>query len=146
MIRNVLLDGTQSFYCDIYREADVRLRRAQGENDFIGSSPRFIMEAAGVTLISALAYALSRRPGGMAAAVPVLGGLALGAQRLIPAMQLFYAAWTSISGNRAALSDVLALLDQPTPPSRPREPLAFPFAAHLSSPRIPMTAQVIRLP
>ena len=125
-IRNVLLDGTQRFYCDLYREADLRLRRAQGENDFIGASPRFVMEGAGMALIATLAYGLSRSPGGMAAAVPLLGGLALGAQRLIPAMQLFYAAWASISGNRASLCDVLALLDQPAPaePAR-RAPLAL---------------------
>ena len=34
-IRDVLLDGTQPLYCDIYRKADVPLRRAQGRNVFL---------------------------------------------------------------------------------------------------------------
>lgn len=38
-IRDVLLDGTQSFYCDIYRRADYPLRLAMGNNVFIAGSP-----------------------------------------------------------------------------------------------------------
>lgn len=112
-IRDVLLDGTQPVYCDIYRQADHPLRRAQGNNVFIGGSPRFAMEALGMALIAALAYALSRQVGGIATAVPVLGALALGAQRLLPALQQIYGAWASIAGSHASLTDIIALLDQP---------------------------------
>jgi ABC-type multidrug transport system fused ATPase/permease subunit len=114
-IRDVLLDGTQPVYCDIYRQADHPLRRAQGNNVFISASPRPAMEALGMVLIAALAYALSLRIGGIAAALPVLGALALGAQRLLPALQQIYGAWVSIAGNRASLADTIALLDQPLP-------------------------------
>ena len=114
-IRDVLLDGTQEVYSDIYRQADYPLRRAQGNNAFIGVSPRYIMEALGMVLIAALAYALSRQVGGIATALPVLGALALGAQRLIPAMQQIYANWAAIVGSHASLADTLELLDQPLP-------------------------------
>ncbi len=114
-IRDVLLDGTQPVYCDIYRQADHPLRRAQGNNVFIGGSPRFAMEALGMVLIAALAYALSRQVGGIATALPVLGALALGAQRLLPALQQIYGAWASIAGSHASLADAIALLDQPLP-------------------------------
>jgi ATP-binding cassette subfamily B protein len=114
-IRDVLLDGTQPVYCEIYRDADHPLRRAQGNNSFIGASPRYIMEALGMVLIAALAYELSRQAGGIATALPVLGALALGAQRLLPALQQSYFAWVSIAGNHAALADTVALLEQPLP-------------------------------
>ncbi|MDP1949178.1 MAG: ABC transporter ATP-binding protein [Nitrospirota bacterium] len=114
-IRDVLLDGTQPIYCDIYSRADYSLRRAQGNNSFIAGSPRFAMEALGISLIVALAYGLSRQVGGITAALPVLGALALGAQRLLPALQMGYGAWASIAGNQAALADTLELLDQPLP-------------------------------
>ncbi len=112
-IRDVLLDGTQPVYCDIYRKADHPLRRAQGNNTFIGQSPRYVMEALGMVLIAALAYALSRQAGGIATALPVLGALAIGAQRLLPALQQSYSAWASIAGNHASLADTIELLDQP---------------------------------
>jgi ATP-binding cassette, subfamily B, bacterial PglK len=126
-IRDVLLDGTQPVYCDVYRRADIPLRRAQGANVFMAQSPRFAMEALGMTLIASLAYGLSRQPGGIATALPVLGALALGAQRLLPALQQGYAAWASIAGNQSALRDTIELLDQPVPDEllRDVEPLEF---------------------
>jgi ABC-type multidrug transport system fused ATPase/permease subunit len=114
-IRDVLLDGTQSSYCDIYCQADNPLRRAQGNNTFIGSSPRYVMEALGMVLIASLAYALNGQVGGIATALPVLGALALGAQRLLPVLQQAYSAWASIASNHASLADVIELLDQPLP-------------------------------
>jgi ABC-type multidrug transport system fused ATPase/permease subunit len=119
-IRDVLLDGTQPIYCDIYRQADHPLRRAEGNNIFIGQSPRYVMEALGMALIAVLAFALSRQAGGIAAALPVLGALALGAQRLLPALQQSYSAWASIVGNQASLADTIALLSQPLPAEQSR--------------------------
>ena len=114
-IRDVLLDGTQPVYCDVYRQADLPLRRAQGNNAFITANPRYVMEALGLVVIAALAYGLSRDAGGVATALPVLGTLALGAQRLLPALQQAYSAWAAITGSHASLADTIDLLDQPLP-------------------------------
>lgn len=114
-IRDVLLDGTQPLYCDIYRQADQPYRHATGSNIFIATSPRYVIEALGMVLIAVLAYGLSHRPGGIAAGLPVLGALALGAQRLLPALQQSYGAWAGIVGNQASLVDTIELLNQPLP-------------------------------
>lgn len=114
-IRDVLIDGSQSAYCQIYRNADQPLRRAQGNNLFISQSPRYGMEALGMLLIAALAYTLAQQADGIGKAIPVLGALALGAQRMLPVLQQAYAAWTSIQGGQVSLLDTLELLDQPLP-------------------------------
>ena len=114
-IRDVLLDGTQPVYCDIYHKADHPLRRAQGNNGVIGQTPRYLMEALGIVLIATLAYTLSRQVEGIAIALPLLGALAVGAQRLIPIMQQIYIAWATIAGHHASLADAIELLDQPLP-------------------------------
>lgn len=114
-IRDVLIDGSQSTYCQIYRSADLPLRRAQGNSIFIGTCPRYGMEAMGLLLIAALAYTLAQQPDGIAKAIPVLGALALGAQRLLPVLQQAYASWSGIQSGQASLQDTLALLDQPLP-------------------------------
>lgn len=127
-IRDVLIDGTQETYCKIYRNADLLLRRAQGNSLIIQLSPRFGIEALGTLLIAALAYKLTQRPGGIASAVPILGALALGAQRLLPILQQAYASWSAIRGGHASLQDTLRLLDQPLPDyadRHPPEPLPF---------------------
>ena len=114
-IRDVLIDGSQGAYCQIYRNADHPLRKAQGNNTFIGASPRFGIEALGMMLIALLAYALAQQPDGIGKAIPVLGALALGAQRLLPVLQGAYSSWSGIQGGQVSLRDTLDLLDQPLP-------------------------------
>ena len=112
-IRDVLLDGAQKVYSNVYRKAIIEFQRASGENTFINQAPRYAMEAFGMALIAAFVLTLSSRPGGVAAALPILGMLALGAQRLLPLMQQLYGNWSVVAGSKAALVNVLALLDQP---------------------------------
>ena len=112
-IRDVLLGGSQQVYCDSYRKADHALRSAQGNNVFMSGSPRYVMEAVGIVLITILAYSLSKKVGGVASALPILGALALGAQRLLPALQNIFSSWASIVGSKRALADIVDLLDQP---------------------------------
>jgi len=114
-IRDVLIDGSQATYCQIYRRADQPLRRAQASTSFIAGSPRFGMEAIGMLILAAVTYVLAQQPEGIVKAIPVLGVLALGAQRLLPVLQQAYQAWSNIQGARASVHDALELLDQPLP-------------------------------
>jgi len=114
-IRDVLIDGTQEIYCQIYRKADLPLRRAQGNSLFISASPRYGIEALGMLLIAGLAYSMAQQVDGVAKAIPILGALALGAQRLLPVLQQAYASWTQINSGQSSLKDALDLLDQPLP-------------------------------
>jgi ATP-binding cassette subfamily B protein len=114
-IRDVLIDGSQAAYCQAYRNADNPLRRAQGSNMFINLSPRYGMEALGMILIASLAYTLTQQSDGLTRVIPILGALALGAQRLLPVLQMAYSAWAGIQGGQASLQDTLELLDQPLP-------------------------------
>jgi len=114
-IRDVLLDGTQTIYCAAYKNSVLRLQKAIGENQYITLGPRYAMEALGMVLIATFAYTLSYQPGGIGAALPVLGALALGAQRLMPLLQQLYGNWSVVVGSQAELMDVLKLLDQPLP-------------------------------
>lgn len=114
-IRDVLIDGSQEVYCQIYRNADQPLRHAQGDSSFVNYSPRYGMEALGMLLIASIAYTLAQQVDGIAKAIPVLGALALGAQRLLPVLQQAYSSWSSIRGGQVSLQDALVLLDQPLP-------------------------------
>ena len=126
-IRDVLLDGTQSKYCEVYSRADLSLRRAQGSNMFISASPRYAMEALGMILIAVMAYSLAKQVDGISKAIPILGALALGAQRLLPVLQQVYSSLTVIKGNQISLQDTLQLLEQPLP-DYINEPISQPLA------------------
>jgi ABC-type multidrug transport system fused ATPase/permease subunit len=115
-IRDVLIDGSQHVYCELFRRANTPLREAQANNQVVSQSPRFIMESLGIVLIAGLAYYLFiSQPDGASKAIPILGVLALGAQKMLPIMQQSYQAWSSIQGSYASLEDTLLLLNQPLP-------------------------------
>lgn len=114
-IRDILLDGSQSIYCQIYRNADQPLRLAQASNAFIGYGPRYGIEALGMILIASLTYFLSLKDKDLSNAIPILGSLALGAQRLLPLLQQIYGSYTGLKGGQESLKETLELLNQPMP-------------------------------
>jgi len=136
-IRDVLIDGAQETYCKLFRNADLPLRRAKANIQIIAGSPRFGIEALGMMLIAALAYSLAGNESGFASAVPVLGALALGAQRLLPALQQSYANWALVRGGQASLRDALDLLDQPMPEHADEPPpMPVPFQHDIAMNRL----------
>jgi ATP-binding cassette, subfamily B, bacterial PglK len=132
-IRDILIDQSQPVFEESFRRLDHQLRRAQMLNVFVAQAPRFIVEAAGIILIALLAAYMSSRSGGVLAALPVIGTLAFGAQRLLPLLQLVYLGWSHFVGSAGLLLDVVALLRAPVVPGRPRragEP-PLPFAREI---------------
>jgi ABC-type multidrug transport system fused ATPase/permease subunit len=126
-IRDVLLDHTQTIFTRRFSEIDLSLRQVQASNNIIGPSPRFAVESVGMVLIALLAYNMSNANGGLIAAIPVIGALTLGAQRLMPLIQQIYGNWVQVSGNRQILHDVVDLLKQPIPKEAHAEAGRLPF-------------------
>ena len=124
-IREIILDGAQGRVVDDFRAADGQLARARADFAFIAVVPRFLIEALGIVVIALVALLLSRRDGGLIAALPVLGAMALGAQRLLPLMQQLYDGWTNVLGNAAVVDDVVRRLSLPVTAARRAAPLPF---------------------
>ena len=127
-IRDVILDGSQATYSRVYGQADRRLRRHRGQGEVIALAPRYVMEGVGLALIALASLQLTASRTGVLGALPLLGALALGAQRLLPTLQLIYANWTGLRLHQPALHSVLAYLDQPIPDPHPEptQPLPAP--------------------
>ena len=130
-IRDVLIEGAQEVYCDEYHSSDLKMRHAQASLLFVSQFPRYLIEALGMVLIALISYSLTLREGGIVGAVPVLGALALGAQRLLPVLQQAYAAWSSIQGGRSQLRDTVELLEQPLPDIGTANVAPLPFRREL---------------
>ncbi|MDC0990296.1 ABC transporter ATP-binding protein [Gammaproteobacteria bacterium] len=114
-IRDVLLDSTQNVYISTYSKSVDKLRLGNSENAFISQFPRYAMESLGLVLIGIFVLVLNNSGSGITGALPLLGILALGAQRLLPIIQQIYGNWSVLIGSHNALIDVLELLEQPLP-------------------------------
>tara|TARA_B100001093_G_scaffold496146_1_gene541426 strand:+ start:350 stop:2131 length:1782 start_codon:yes stop_codon:yes gene_type:complete len=111
-IRDVLINGSQKTYLNEFSKADVLLRRSQANIHIIGGIPRFGIESLAIMMVVILAYFLSTSDSGFITAIPSLGALALGAQRILPLFQLVYLSWSSFRGGLDSLKDVIELIDQ----------------------------------
>ena len=125
-IRDVIIDNSQEFYCELYRKADLPYRRAAGTNVIIGMSPRYILEAIGMSLIAIVAYLMTRQED-MTSAVPILGAFALSAQKLLPAVQRLYGSYSSIKGSIVSFDDVIKLMQQPCQKQQYKQKSTLPF-------------------
>ena len=114
-IRDVLIDGSQATYIKIFRSADLPIRHAQANTTILSVSPRYGIEALGMVLIAWLAYILGDGEGDLIGPLPILGAIAIGAQRMLPMLQLAYSSWSSFRGAQVVLQDAIALLEQPLP-------------------------------
>ena len=114
-IRDVLIDGTQETYGKIFNKAQSQFNESAANNQIVGNSPRLIVEFLGIIFICIIAYQLVLKGDGFIAAIPTLAALALGAQRLLPALQTFYYNWTSLRGGQESVEDGLQFLEQPFP-------------------------------
>jgi ATP-binding cassette subfamily B protein len=121
-IRDIILDRSEPLFEARFQELDSRYRRAQAATQFVAGAPRFVVEAAGLVAIALVTLTMSLEPGGVVKAIPVLGALALGAQRLLPLLQQAYHGWSVASGNYRAFRDVIDMMEMPIPPPQPEAP------------------------
>ncbi|MEA3048548.1 MAG: hypothetical protein QOG84_384 [Sphingomonadales bacterium] len=136
-IRDIMLDRSQPIFEAKFREIDGRFRRALASNVFISSAPRFLVESAGIVALALIAVAMSVEPGGLVRAIPVLGALAFGAQRLLPLIQQAYNGWSLGLGNQQALEDVAGLLSSaPSEGDQATEPQPLPFRRKMEFERV----------
>ncbi|HEX8239018.1 MAG TPA: ABC transporter ATP-binding protein [Allosphingosinicella sp.] len=134
-IRDIILDRSEPLFEAKFRDLDSRYRRSQAANQFVAGFPRYIVEAAGLVAIALVTLAMSLEPGGVVKAIPVLGALALGAQRLLPLLQQAYYGWSLASGNVHAFRDVIEMMEAPIPEPQPEAP-PLPFERELAFERV----------
>lgn len=125
-IRDIILEQSHDLFQDRLRHVDNRYRQASATNRMTAASPRFVIEAVGITAIAVVTVTMSLKPGELAAAIPVLGALALGGQRLFPLVQQVWHGWSTATGHLQSVADVAAILEAPLDQSRPATaPLSF---------------------
>jgi ATP-binding cassette subfamily B protein len=112
-IRDVIIDQSQRSHLSAFASIDKPFQTARAETMFLSSAPRYLAEGIGLCLIALIGIFLATRPGGLTAAIPVLGALTLGAQRLLPLSSQVYSAWIGLSSAAPILRDVASLVSLP---------------------------------
>ena len=109
-IRDIIIGNSYNSYIDIYKNYDLPLRKAMGNSKLIASSPKFIIESISIAVIAMVAFLLSDK-NNIQNIIPILGAIALGAQRVLPLLQGIYSSISSIKSAYIPLEDTLKLLE-----------------------------------
>ena len=102
------------FIVKLSEKQNLSVRQAYANNAIIGTSPRYIVESVGMVLIALVAYTISKDSNGLMYYLPILGAIALAAQRMMPMLQQTYSAIANIRGSQEVLGRH-ALLKQKLP-------------------------------
>ncbi|WP_084301271.1 ABC transporter ATP-binding protein [Comamonas badia] len=132
-IRDIILEHNQQVYVSQFEQTDRAVRTAQATNATFAGAPKYVIESIAIILVIALANWLVRGAGGLAEALPVLGALALGGQRLLPHVQTIYNGYASYRGGIATAQETLELLSLPISPAPSAPPADALPAAPLHS-------------
>lgn len=112
-IRDIILDGSQSKILEDFRLADLQLVQAHANAKIVAAVPRSLIEPFGIITIAAVALFLSGREGGFVDALPILGAITLGAQRLLPLVNQLYQGWSAVAANTHIIDDLVQNLSLP---------------------------------
>ena len=126
-IRDILVDGRQEVFIRNFIFSDSTLRNAQRDNQITSQTPRFVIEAVGMVLVAVLALVMSRGSLGVEHVIPTLAAMALGLQRMLPALQQIYHSWSLIHSAEGSLRETLKLIKQPMPRAMRGEMGSFNF-------------------
>ena len=100
-IRDITLDNNQIFYRNAHNELDRPLRKVGARMVILSLLPKSIIDPSNESIIALSGLFASN--GNINIALPYLGTLALGAQKIIPQVQMIYQSWASLKGSRQYL-------------------------------------------
>ena len=135
-IRNVIIDKTQGFFESRLQHASISMRRALAQIEFVGGTPRYLVEMTMILIVVVALVVVSRDGLPDPVIFATLTFLAFAAHRLLPAMQLIYSSVIAIGGGKVSMLDVLALMennDPVMPRLRDTDRLSFKDRIHLAN-------------
>nr|WP_314444356.1 ABC transporter ATP-binding protein [uncultured Sphingomonas sp.] len=127
-MRELILAGARGAAAERFRRIDRRLADARTRMLVAQGVPRILVESIGLAALALVAWWLAGRAGGIAAALPSLAALGLGAQRLLPLLQIVNHSVNALTSAGAIQERMAAMLAEPDLDLSPLPP-ALPFTA-----------------
>lgn len=109
-IREIIIGNLEEYHVKKYRSVDFQFRELSADTAFISIAPRHIMEAIGISVLASYAFVISSSSSELENVVPLLGFIAVAAQRAFPLLQICYNSWSNLRAGRQNLEDIADIL------------------------------------
>lgn len=115
IFRDIILDKSQEYFIDNFAKSNFKKARSQAMNEVIQQSPRYIFEAAGTILVIIFVifwnYFL-KNSNTIVDIFPILAALGLGAQKILPLINMLYQNFAILKGNIYQTDEVINILNK----------------------------------
>lgn len=111
-IKEVILNNSQTFFKNTYIKSDREMRIQIANNRIISTIPKYFIEFAAISFALFISIFISDDKSNPGSTIAILGGLAFGTQRLLPAMQQIYYAWAYVKSYEESFLNIFDLIEK----------------------------------
>ena len=111
-IRETIISNMYNLFINNFRKIDFAMNKAKIKNAAISLLPSHLIMMIAMTSLTLLIFYKSFGDGSLVVSLPIIGGLILGAQKLIPQLQIVYTSWSKAQGNYKIVEEVLIVLNK----------------------------------
>ncbi len=110
-IRDIIIGGNQNSFIKLFKDANKYWHKSKADIAFLTMLPRLSIEGISTIILAIVSLVLISIYNDNLKVITMLGALVLGAQKILPCLQSIYGSWSKIRSDRAAVINVLNLLD-----------------------------------
>ena len=108
-IRDIIINNSQNYFTNYYKYITKRLFIIVARVDFLSAAPRLIIEPISISLIAIAGFIFSNENNN--SILPAIGTIAVGSQKLLPAINILYVSIVNIRININPMSSVVSLVE-----------------------------------
>ena len=111
-IRETILGNLYSIFVNKFKSIDWLMNKTLIKNNAIQVIPNHLVMMLAMLSLTVLIYIRSTSGAGLVSAIPILAGLILGAQKIIPQLQTMYNGWAKAQGNYKLVQELTNILNK----------------------------------
>ncbi|MDC1169964.1 ABC transporter ATP-binding protein [Candidatus Pelagibacter sp.] len=111
-IRETIIGNMYNLFISKFRKIDWAMNKALIKNSVISIIPSHLIMMIAMTSLILVIFYKSFVDGSLVDSLPIVGGLILGAQKLIPQLQIVYSSWSKAQGNYKIIEEILIILNK----------------------------------
>ena len=111
-IRETIIGNMYNLFISKFIKIDWAMNKALIKNSVISIIPSHLIMMIAMTSLTLVIFYKSFVDGSLVDSLPIVGGLILGAQKLIPQLQIVYSSWSKAQGNYKIIEEILIILNK----------------------------------
>lgn len=111
-IKNIIIDSKQNFFANNFRNAIKAYRFKNAQSRVITLFPRQILETIILSVLALIAFILFKTQDNTSGIPAIIGSIAFGLQKLLPAIQTLYTSWAGAKNRQSGAYNIVQFFNE----------------------------------